>query len=207
MDSCCFIELALQAVGKSDSDRNNDLWFLKELLNAAFDEEIEVLTSTLSIAECAHAKGDVSDDVKSLFKRFLTSGRYVLLIQDSVLVAEKARNLRWLHGLSFSGADSIHLASAMELKCEEFLTWDNRPHANANALNDLALHIRFPRNTQCLPERYRQQKLIPGTVQPDAKIKETSIVAAIASEAKPTGDQVDAAAAAAPPVQADGKTD
>jgi hypothetical protein len=159
MDACCFIELALQAIGKNDADRENDLWFLKNLLNAAFDEEVEVLTSTLSIAECAHAKGDVGDDVKSLFKRFLTSGRYILLVQDSVLVAEKARNLRWVHGLSFGGADSIHLASAMELKCEEFLTWDNRPHAYASALNDLALPVRFPRDTRCLPDRYRQQQL------------------------------------------------
>jgi predicted nucleic acid-binding protein len=156
MDACCFIELALHAVGKNEADRDNDLWFLKELLNAASDEEIEVLTSTLSIAECAHAKGDVSDDVKSLFKRFLTSGRYVLLVQDSVLVAEKARNLRWVHGLSFGGADSIHLASALELRCDEFLTWDNRLHASAAALNDLALPVRFPRDTHCLPDRYRQ---------------------------------------------------
>ena len=160
MDSCCFIELALQVVGKGEPSRENDLWFLKQLLNAAFDEEVEILTSTLSIAECSHAKGDVSDEVKSLFKRFLTSGRYVLLIQDSILVAEKARNLRWAHGLNFGGADSIHLASAMELKCEEFLTWDSRPHAHAAALNDLALAVRFPRDTRCLPDRYRQHLLI-----------------------------------------------
>jgi len=159
MDSCCFIELALQAVSTNDPSRDNDLWFLKELLNAALDGEIEVLTSTLSIAECSHAKGDVSDDVKSLFKRFLTSGRYILLIQDSVLVAEKARNLRWTHGLCFSGADSIHIASAMELKCLEFLTWDKQPHAHAVALNDLALSVCFPRDTHCLPDKYRQQKL------------------------------------------------
>lgn len=160
MDSCCFIELALESVGKNNIDRDNDLWFLKELLNAARDEQIEVLTSTLSIAECAHAKGEVSDDVKALFKRFLTSGRYVFLIQDSVLVAEKARDLRWAHGFSFSGADALHLASAMELKCDEFLTWDKQPHAHGPALNDLALPIRFPRDTHCLPDEYRQQQLI-----------------------------------------------
>src|ERR1035437_7243007 len=165
MDSCCFIELALQAVGASDVNRENDLWFLKELLNAAFDEEIEVLTSTLSIAECAHAKGDISDDVKSLFKRFLTSGRYVLLIQNSVLVAEKARNLRWVHGLSFGGADYIHLASAFELKCEEFFTWDKQPPAHAAALNDQALPICFPRDTHCRPDLYRQKQLAPGEEQ------------------------------------------
>ena len=97
-------------MGKHETSRENDLWFLKELLNAAFDEEVEVLTSTLTIAECAHAKGNVNEDVKTLFKKFLTSGRYVFLVQDSVLLREKARNLRWFHGLAFGGADSIHIA-------------------------------------------------------------------------------------------------
>ncbi len=173
-DSCCFIELALQSIGKNNSDRENDLWFLKELLNAAGDEEIELLTSTFSIVECAHAKGDVSDDVKTLFKRFLTSGRYVLLVQDSVLVAEKARNLRWVHGLAFGGADSIYLASALELKCEEFLTWDNRPHANATALRDLALPVRFPRDTRCLPDRYRQMLISTAQPQPESRAKDAT---------------------------------
>ena len=173
MDSCCFIELACHVIGKSEPERDNDIWFLKQLLNAALDGEIEILTSTLSIAECQHAKGDISDDVKSLFKKFLTSGQYVLLVQDSILVAEKARNLRWVHGLSFSGADSIHLASAMELKCEEFLTWDNQPHARATELNELALPIRFPHDTQCLPGSYRQPPLIDAS-QPQETANEAA---------------------------------
>ena len=181
MDSCCFIELACHVIGKSETGRDNDIWFLKQLLNAALDGETEILTSTLSIAECQHAKSDISDDVKSLFKRFLTSGQYVLLVQDSVLVAEKARNLRWVHGLSFSGADPIHLASAMELKCEEFLTFDNQLHARATELNDLALPIRFPHVTKCLPGEYRQTSLIaagqpqatPSTEEPTHADKQT----------------------------------
>jgi len=166
LDSCCFIELALQSIGKHETARENDLWFLTELLNAAFDQEIEVLTSTLTIAECAHAKGDLSDDVKTLFKKFLTSGRYVFLVQDSVLVAEKARNLRWVHGLAFSGADSIHIASALEMKCDEFITWDQKPHDNAKELNNLALTICSPGNTHCLPIKYLQQPLITQTTGP-----------------------------------------
>jgi predicted nucleic acid-binding protein len=163
MDSCCFIELALKTLGKHEAAREDDLWHLKELLNASFDGEIEVLTATLSIAECAHAKGDVSDDVKSLFKRFLTSGRYILLVQDSILVAERARNLRWVHGLALSGADAIHIASALELKCDEFLTWDNKLHANVTALEALTLPVRFPHDTTCLPMSYRQTQ-IPGMI-------------------------------------------
>lgn len=163
MDSCCFIELALESIGKHNTDRDNDLWFLKALFRAAFDEEIEVLTSTLSIAECSHAKGDISDDVKTLFKGFLTSGRYVFLVQDSVLVAERARNLRWVHGLAFSGADSVHIASALEMQCDEFLTWDDKPHNNVSELDNLSLTVCFPRDTHSLPDKYRQELLITDT--------------------------------------------
>jgi predicted nucleic acid-binding protein len=166
MDSCCFIELALQSIGKHETNRENDLWFLKELLNAAYDEKIEVLTSTLTIAECAHAKGDVSEDVKTLFKKFLTSGRYVFLVQDSVLVAEKARNLRWVHSLAFSGVDAIHIASALEMKCDEFITWDNKPHDNAKELSNLALTVCLPADTHCLPDEYLQQPLITAATPP-----------------------------------------
>jgi hypothetical protein len=43
------------------------------------------------------------------------------------------------------------------------LTWDKQPHANGAALNDLALPVRFPRDTHCLPDEYRQQQLIAET--------------------------------------------
>jgi len=168
-DSCCFIELALQSIGKHKSERENDLWHLKALFDAAFDEKIELLTATLSIAECSHANGDVSDDIKSLFKRLLTSGRYILLVQDTVLVAERARNLRWAHGLTFRGADAIHIASAMEMKCDEFLTWDNRIHGQAEALANLGLPIHYPCDTGSLPMEYRQQNLlIPAAADAEA---------------------------------------
>jgi hypothetical protein len=162
LDSCCFIELALHAAGKHEAQRDNDVWFLKQLLNASHAEDIEVLTSTLTVAECSHAKGNVSDETKSLFKRFITSGQYVLLVQDSILVAEKARNLRWVHGLTFGGADAIHIASALEMKCDEFITWDLPVHAHAVALGELALYVRFPHYTQCLPDRYRQMQITPA---------------------------------------------
>lgn len=159
IDSCCFIELALQSIGKHKTDRDDDLWHLKALFDAALDDKIELLTSTLSIAECSHAGGDVSEDVKTLFKRLLTSGRFVFLVQDSVLVAERARNLRWAHSLSFRGADAIHIASAMEMKCDEFLTWDEKIHAQAVALGNLGIPVHFPRDTASLPMEYRQQLL------------------------------------------------
>jgi len=173
MDSCCFIELALHSIGDNEPGRENDIWHLTQLLNAAHDGEIEVLTSILSVAECTHARGIVTEDVKTLFKRFLTSGQYLFLIQDTILVAERARNLRWVHNLSFGGADSIHLASAMELRCDEFLTFDGKPHAYVQALDSLALRIRFPRDTQCLPGDYRQQPLIPSEPPPPSENTET----------------------------------
>ena len=176
MDSCCFIELAIHAENVGDQAREDDVWHLTQLLKAAHDEEIEVFTSTVSIAECQHAKGTISDDIKSLFRRLLTSGRYIFLIQDTVLVAEKARNLCWVHGLHFSGVDSIHIASAMELRCDEFLTFDGLLRNNNKELEDLALPTRLPRQTQCLPGDYRQQPLIPMQTETlDVGTNKTSI--------------------------------
>src|SRR5947208_2192260 len=101
------------------------------MLRASRDGKVEVLTSTLSIAECTHAGGNYSEDVRNLFRKVLTSGQYVILIQDTILVAERARDLRWVHNVSFKGADSIHIASALDQNCGEFVTFDGKMHDRA----------------------------------------------------------------------------
>ena len=125
---------------------------------------MQVLTATLTIAECSHASepsstGVPSQVVKDVFKNFLTSGQYLALIQDTVLIAEKARNLRWVHGILLAGPDAVHAASALEMKCDEFLTFDKKFHKFKPALDNLALRVCLPRNTNCLPSEYRQQPL------------------------------------------------
>lgn len=161
MDACCFIDIVRVNLGKVvTQDRESDVWHLKRLLEANRDKEIEIYSSTISIAECTHAgQNDISPPVKSEFDRLLMSGQYVRLVQLTPFVATDARDLRWIHGINLKGADSIHVASALAMKCEESLSANGRLARLGNAGNSLArlgLHVRGGRQTHCLPERYRQ---------------------------------------------------
>jgi predicted nucleic acid-binding protein len=164
IDACCFIDMVKTKIGKSlVHDREHDVWHLKRLLEAQRDREIEVYTSTLTIAECSHGGDkDISATVKSEFNRLLMSGQYVKLVQVTPFIAADARDLRWVHGIALRGADSIHVASALAMKCEELLSSDGRLERLSrvgSTLAKLGLHVRNGRETQCLPDRYRQLQL------------------------------------------------
>lgn len=168
VDSCCFIDLVKTKIGKGiTSDKEHDVWFLKRLLDAHRDGEVLVFTSVLTIAECRHAgDDDVSDKVKSQFNRLLISGQYVRLAQMTPFTAQDARDLRWVHNISgLRGPDSIHIASALEMKCEEFLSCNGklaRVGAQSEPLSRLGLYVKRPQDTACLPAKYRQMELRDG---------------------------------------------
>jgi hypothetical protein len=133
-------------------------------MQANRDGEINVHTSVLTIAECSHADGNVSDAVKSAFRRLLLSGQYLTLVQPTPMIGESARDLRWVHAMSLKGGDALHLASALDRSCEEFITLDTRINRIQNREKFLALGMRLieGRATQCLPEKYRQLELGRG---------------------------------------------
>ncbi len=61
--------------------------------------------------------------------------------------------------------DSIHVASALEMGCEEILSSDEklgRLLKNKGALLKLGLQVRSGRQTRCLPLKYRQLELDDG---------------------------------------------
>jgi len=159
IDACCFIEMACHKVGTHKKVREDDIAFLHQIVQAAYAGEIEVYTSILSVAECQCAYDDaqkariMTDEVKKLFKDLLTSGQFVILVQDSVLVAERARNLSWVHQLTFSGADAVHVASALEMSCDELLTFDDKMHSKSKELEELGITVRFPKETQSLAKK------------------------------------------------------
>jgi len=112
------------------------------------------------VAECTHAGDEnITDEVKELFVRFLTSGKHVVLIQPDVFVAEDARDLRWKHKISLSGADALHVASALSVGCKEFLTTDQKrkgPLGQADKIAQLGMYVIAPSATGLLPDEYRQ---------------------------------------------------
>lgn len=143
---------------KIEEGRGADIWFLKQLLQAHRDQEIQVFTSTLAIAECTSAGDLIKPNVKRAFERLLTSGEYVHLVQPTPFVMEAARDLRWVHGVVLRGADAVHVASAVDRKCEEFITTDGqiKKLAAKPILAKLGLKMIVARETGCLPEKYRQ---------------------------------------------------
>ena len=164
IDTCCFIDLVRVAIGKAaTTDKENDVWHVKKLLEAHRDGEVQIFTSSLTIAECRHGgEGEVTPEVKSQFSRLLMSGQYVRLVQMTPFIAQDARDLTWAHGIALKGADSVHVASAIDRKCEELLTGDGRLGrlgAVGGPLQKFGLSCREGRNTECLPTKYRQQGL------------------------------------------------
>jgi predicted nucleic acid-binding protein len=149
-----------ESVGKTLArDRVNDVWYLKQITQACRDGELDVYTSVLSIAECTHTEQDISPKVKTTFESLLMSGQYVKLVQLTPFIATDARDLRWVRNIALRGADSIHVASALDRKCDEFITTDGQLQkigAVASVLLQLGMRIIRAHQTQCLPAKYLQ---------------------------------------------------
>ena len=102
--------------------------------------------------------------VRDLLTRLLMSGQYVQLVQPTPFIAADARDLRWLHGMSLRGADSLHVAFALFLKAEEFLTTDAKIASYAAGLRAMNLRIAAPAKTACLPASYLQGEMLDEKV-------------------------------------------
>jgi hypothetical protein len=163
-DACCFIELVLDAQGGCLAQGGKYVWPLHALLRAARDGHISVITSAFSIAECLSANSCADETVQHLFRGYLTSGASgVTPWQVDPFVLERARDLAWKHSVSLKPADSVHVATALEAGCDEFLTWDGLGGKRRSILKSapeihrLGLSVRAPSDTTCIPEAYRQQ--------------------------------------------------
>jgi predicted nucleic acid-binding protein len=154
-DANQIIELAKLGRGTHDPARALDLEYLQRLLQAANNKDISLYTSSISIAECVAAGNDIGKEVQEFFIGVLTSGRMFKLVQDSIFVAEQARDLRWDHGINLKGADAIHVASAVEAQCTEFLTWDTDiTKPKVQLLSKLGIAVITPSQTKLLPPIY-----------------------------------------------------
>ena len=173
-DACCFIEavrhrrgLALSADGEEAQIRDKDCWFFRRLCDASRDGAIHLVTSMLSVAECVNAgePDGPSQETRDLFVEFLTSGTVVELVEADIFVVERARDLHWNDKLTLKGADLLHVATALNEKCTEFLTLDGKIKkpkfvAAVSAIGRLGLPIRRPSDTGYLPNEYRTNDLL-----------------------------------------------
>jgi len=164
------IDIVKEKVGSLPTDRNLDVWYLKQLLQAHRAREVVLLTSFLSTAECVAIEAGqtlVSPVVQEHFRSLITSGQYLSLVANSPSMGAIAQDLRWKHSVVLGGPGVLHVASAMDAKCVEFLTTDDRLQkpkvANAaQALGALGLKMIRARDTKHLPDAYRQGDLENG---------------------------------------------
>nr|WP_283254681.1 PIN domain-containing protein [Luteimonas galliterrae] len=134
---------------------------MQQLLKASREGKIAIFTSSLSVAECTHV-GDPAklEKAKPLFLQLLTSGKGgISLIQPTLSLMEDARTLRWSHGIALKGFDSVHAATAIRFRCNEFLHRDGRFTTNASTFLAMGLRVCAPSDTQLLPDEYRQGSL------------------------------------------------
>ncbi len=158
-DANPIIELAKFAKKTHDPARERDLWMMQRILKAAQNGEVALFTSSISVAECVAAGDDWDKEVQEFFVGTLTSGMMFKLVQDTIFVAERARDLRWKDNIRLKGMDAIHVASALDAHCTEFLTWDgdmgkNKIAEKARALAALGIRVTVPSETKLLPSLY-----------------------------------------------------
>lgn len=131
IDACYYIDVARgRHAAPLDAGRELHIPFIENLLLAARAGEIEVWASTLIISECLALEKQaqvIPENVQQTFMSLLTSGSVVKLSAVDFFIAERARDLLWVDGIRCGGgADMVHIATAIELKCEEFITTNRK---------------------------------------------------------------------------------
>lgn len=164
IEACPFINMAKHRAKMPLNDEGeHNVWFTKQLIQAAKDGKIEILTSSISIVECTHIPNvsNPSEDIKRFYDGLLASGKAgIKLVQPTFTIMEKARSLRWVDGIYLKGAaDAIHVASALHMNCAEFITVDGGILKKHEKLQDLNLKACKPRETDILPPEYRQDDM------------------------------------------------
>lgn len=165
LDACPIIDMAQEKAGVTLAPGiPQSVWLCTEALRASRDKKARVFTSFLSIAECTSvAEGVTSppDDVKRFFDMLLLSGKSgIELVSITQAIAIRARSLRWVSGVNLKGADTVHVATAMAMKCDELWTRDGRIYKNREKISQLGLNVVQPDASAVLPDQYRGLRLI-----------------------------------------------
>jgi predicted nucleic acid-binding protein len=147
-------------------DRKKDVWYLRRLCDASINGDIEIITSTLVIAECLHVgDGFIDETVRDLFEKYLTSGRIVKPVDAGYFIAIDARDLYWKRQILLSGADAVHVATALKTNCLEFITTDDKINKKSKftaaipLIESAGLRVIRGSETRLLPSQYRQGEL------------------------------------------------
>jgi predicted nucleic acid-binding protein len=166
LDACSIIDMA-EHEAKPSKDRELEVWLCKQALAAARDGKIQVYTSMLSVAECTTIGQGLPNppaEIKRFLDMLLLSGKSgITIVQLRQIIAVRARDLRWASEITVKGADAIHIATAIEMKCDELWTRDDGIGKKRKEIGQLGLKVINPRETTILPENYRNPELPLGS--------------------------------------------
>lgn len=163
IDTSCFVDIISHKKGINlEEGRDIEIDYLQRILKAAENGDLEVYTSAITVAECRYPKGgQLDDEAKRLIMSVLSSGKVLTLVVPTIFISEKARDLTWEHNVSkLGGADALHIATALDRHCEEFLTVEKKALKNADKISKLGLKIVRPSETLCLPDKYKQDNFL-----------------------------------------------
>jgi hypothetical protein len=73
--------------------------------------------------------------------------------------------------INLKGADAIHVATAIEMKCDELWTRDGRIWRKRTEMGQLGLRVINPQETTVLPEQFRNPELPFSEIIAEAKSK------------------------------------
>ena len=169
LDSCCFIDIVASAEKIITRDNRTDaVWYYREMIKAAKQGEIEIITSYLTVVECTHVKDSkdkkiLTEEVKRLFNSIILSGKEgIQAIFPTHRIIELSRSLNWDHGVTCKAFDCIHIATALDKKCVEFITTDENSidkGGNIQKIKKLGMKIIQPHHTSVLSAKHHQKDL------------------------------------------------
>jgi predicted nucleic acid-binding protein len=175
IESCPIIDMAKHkakiSLGTSvaiQAQRENNVWFCNQILKAARNGDVRVYSSALSAVECTHVEPGQpvpSIEIQDFFNMLLSSGRSgITRVQPTETIQMLAKNLKWKEAVALGGMDAIHVATALQMECEEFITTDGKIYRNRSKLGHSKMTIIQACETQLLPNEYRQSEFGDGAL-------------------------------------------
>ena len=162
------IDFQVMQMGPESLEHFREAIAMEQILRAARDDNLDVFTSSLTVAEVVHlGPKPPTDDEKELIERLLLSGRDgIQIVEASPFVAMKARDLVWADELYEGAMDRIHVAPALEVGASELLTIDGRLAKKFGKSTVAGCRLITPRDTKLLPNEYRTDDLFKGLDEP-----------------------------------------
>ncbi len=174
-DTCCFLDMLQHTTGISPKpERAAHVHYLRQFLDYARANGAKVFTSTLTVSECQFVKDDSNKDnhkrvftaeVQRLIDGMLLSTKSgVMPVQPTYNIVKASRDLLWTHGARFTPLDSLHIATALNQKCQYFVTTDTKlDEASVDIVKAMGLGFcAADKLAHLLPDSYKQFTIDPS---------------------------------------------